>query len=145
VSWLWEEFTALPSETFTVDIHCVTNWSKLDTSWTGVSLDTLLGSVETRAKYAKYVSAFCDGGYTTNVPLEDLTGGKAGIAYEYDGRPRSPDTRVAGTRGQRAAGSGCITRSHATLPRPGPSPQSPSSGTSLYPVLACTAFSVERH
>jgi DMSO/TMAO reductase YedYZ molybdopterin-dependent catalytic subunit len=90
-SWPWEEFTALPSETFTVDIHCVTKWSKLDTSWTGVSLDTLLGSVETSAKYAKYVLAFCDGGYTTNVPLEDLTGGKAWIAYEYDGRPLSPE------------------------------------------------------
>ena len=42
VSWSWEAFLALPTETFTVDIHCVTKWSKLDTSWKGVSLVTLL-------------------------------------------------------------------------------------------------------
>jgi DMSO/TMAO reductase YedYZ molybdopterin-dependent catalytic subunit len=81
VTWTWEEFRALPSETITVDIHCVTKWSKLDTTWTGVLLDTLLGCVRTRADYAL---AFCDGGYTTNLPLRDLTGGKAWIAYGYD-------------------------------------------------------------
>ena len=88
VSWPWEEFVELPSETVTVDIHCVTKWSKLDTSWTGVSLDTLLGSVDTSAEYAL---AFCDGGYTTNLPLDDLTGGKAWIAYQYDGEPLSSE------------------------------------------------------
>jgi DMSO/TMAO reductase YedYZ molybdopterin-dependent catalytic subunit len=88
VSWPWEEFVGLPSETVTVDIHCVTKWSKLGTSWTGVSLDTLLGSVDTSAEYAL---AFCDGGYTTNLPLEDLTGGKAWIAYQYDGEPLSSE------------------------------------------------------
>src|SRR5205809_3576737 len=66
VSWSWEEFRALPSETVTVDIHCVTKWSKLDTVWTGVPLDTLLDGVETSADYAL---AFSDGGYTTNLPL----------------------------------------------------------------------------
>jgi DMSO/TMAO reductase YedYZ molybdopterin-dependent catalytic subunit len=84
LSWSWEEFTALPSETPTVDIHCVTKWSKLDTPWRGVSLDTLLDGVDTAAGY---VLAFCDGGYTTNLPLEDLMGGKAWIAYEYEGAP----------------------------------------------------------
>ena len=84
VSWTWEELLALPSETSTVDIHCVTKWSKLDTTWRGVSLDTLLGDVDTSAEY---VLAFCDGGYTTNLPLEDVTGGKAWVAYEYDGAP----------------------------------------------------------
>jgi DMSO/TMAO reductase YedYZ molybdopterin-dependent catalytic subunit len=84
VSWSWDEFVALPSEAPTVDIHCVTKWSKLDTAWRGVSLDTLLDGVETTAAYAL---AFCDGGYTTNLPLEDLTGGKAWIAYEYEGGP----------------------------------------------------------
>jgi DMSO/TMAO reductase YedYZ molybdopterin-dependent catalytic subunit len=88
VSWSWQEFTALPSERFTADIHCVTKWSKLDTSWRGVPLDTLLESVQTAAKY---VLAFCDGAYTTNLPLEDLTGGKAWIAYEYDGQPLAPE------------------------------------------------------
>ena len=60
-SWTWDEFRALPSETVTADIHCVTKWSKLDTYWRGVSLDTLLQPVETTAEY---VLAFCDGGYT---------------------------------------------------------------------------------
>jgi DMSO/TMAO reductase YedYZ molybdopterin-dependent catalytic subunit len=88
VSWPWEEFVGLPSEAVTVDIHCVTKWSKLDTTWTGVSLDTLLDGVDTDGSY---VTAWCDGGYTTNVPLEDLTGGKAWIAYEYAGEPLEPE------------------------------------------------------
>ncbi|MEA2274011.1 MAG: hypothetical protein QOI98_2719, partial [Solirubrobacteraceae bacterium] len=48
-SWTWEELVALPSESFTVDIHCVTKWTKLDTGWTGVSVDTLLDGVGTEA------------------------------------------------------------------------------------------------
>jgi DMSO/TMAO reductase YedYZ molybdopterin-dependent catalytic subunit len=86
--WTWEEFLALPSEEVTVDIHCVTRWSKLDTVWRGVSVDTLLDGVETSAEY---VVAFCDGGYTTNLPLEDVTGGRAWVAYEYDGEPLDPE------------------------------------------------------
>ena len=83
-NWTWEEFQKLPSVTITQDIHCVTGWSKLDTLWEGVSVDTLLEGVETSAEY---VMAFSDGGYTTNVPLEDLTGGKAWIVFNYDGAP----------------------------------------------------------
>ena len=86
-SWTWEEFRALPSEEITTDIHCVTKWSKLDTAWRGVSVDTLLHGVETSAEY---VLAYCDGDYTTNVPLEDVTGGRAWIAYEYAGEPLEP-------------------------------------------------------
>jgi DMSO/TMAO reductase YedYZ molybdopterin-dependent catalytic subunit len=88
VSWPWSEFTALPSETVTVDIHCVTKWSKLDTQWKGVTIDTLLAGVETEARY---VTAWCDGGYTTNIPLADLKGGRAWVAYEYDGEPLHPE------------------------------------------------------
>src|SRR5215471_20615819 len=61
--WSWDEFRALPRETVTKDIHCVTKWSKLDTHWEGVSLDTLLAGVETSASL---VVAISDGGYTTN-------------------------------------------------------------------------------
>jgi DMSO/TMAO reductase YedYZ molybdopterin-dependent catalytic subunit len=86
-SWTWEELNALPQETFTVDIHCVTKWSKLDTTWTGVSVDTLLEGVGTEAEY---VSVHADGGYTTNVPLEDLSDGKAWIAHTFDGEPLEP-------------------------------------------------------
>jgi DMSO/TMAO reductase YedYZ molybdopterin-dependent catalytic subunit len=87
-AWNWAEFQALPSQTFTVDIHCVTRWSKLGTRWTGVSLDVLLGAVDYDAPY---VLAFCDGGYTTNLPVEALTGGKAWVVYSYDGRPLPPE------------------------------------------------------
>jgi DMSO/TMAO reductase YedYZ molybdopterin-dependent catalytic subunit len=86
--WTWTEFRSLPTETFTVDIHCVTKWSKLDTGWTGVSLDTILDDVQTAADFAV---AFSEGGYTTNLPVEDLTGGKAWIAFEYDGQPLDPE------------------------------------------------------
>jgi DMSO/TMAO reductase YedYZ molybdopterin-dependent catalytic subunit len=86
--WSWDEFRALPSEPVTVDIHCVTKWSKLDSEWEGVSLDTLLDGVDTTAEY---VVAFCDGGYTTNLPLEDLTEGKAWIAFVFDGEPLDPE------------------------------------------------------
>src|ERR687898_3361194 len=79
--WTWEEFSQLPSEEITRDIHCVTKWSKLGTNWEGVSIDTLLEGMETAAEY---VTAFCDGGYTTNLPLEVVTGGKAWVAYAYD-------------------------------------------------------------
>jgi DMSO/TMAO reductase YedYZ molybdopterin-dependent catalytic subunit len=87
-SWTWEEFQALPSETFTRDIHCVTKWSKLDTTWKGVSLDVLLDGANPSGSY---VLAYSDGGYTTNLPLEDLMDGKAWVVYEYDGEPLEPE------------------------------------------------------
>jgi len=87
-SWNWDEFEALPSETVTVDIHCVTKWSKLGTTWAGVSLDVLLEDVDTDAGF---VMAFSDGGYTTNLPHADVTGGKAWIATGYDGQPLPPE------------------------------------------------------
>jgi DMSO/TMAO reductase YedYZ molybdopterin-dependent catalytic subunit len=80
--WSWNGLLALPAETPTVDIHCVTKWSKLGTTWRGVSLDTLFADVETSADFALVLSY---GGYTTNLPVEDLLEGKAWIAYEYDG------------------------------------------------------------
>jgi DMSO/TMAO reductase YedYZ molybdopterin-dependent catalytic subunit len=86
--WTWDEFRKLPSETFTVDIHCVTKWSKLDTSWTGVSLETILKHVESAADYAV---AYSDGSYTTNLPIDDLRGRQAWIAFEYDGQPLDPE------------------------------------------------------
>ena len=87
-TWSWQEFRALPSETFTTDIHCVTKWSKLDTVWEGVPLDTLL---EGTTFDGAYVTAFSDGGYTTNLPLADLRGGKAWVAFNYDGKPLAPE------------------------------------------------------
>jgi DMSO/TMAO reductase YedYZ molybdopterin-dependent catalytic subunit len=86
-SWTWGQLLALPSENPVVDLHCVTKWSKFDTRWRGVSLDILLADVETAAEYAR-VRAY--GGYTTNLPLEDLLDGKAWIAYRYDGEDLAP-------------------------------------------------------
>jgi DMSO/TMAO reductase YedYZ molybdopterin-dependent catalytic subunit len=87
-SWTWAEIRDLPEEDVTVDIHCVTRWSKLDTRWQAVSIDTLLAQVEHQARY---VLAFSDGGYTTNLPLADVTGGQAWLAYGYDGSPLQPE------------------------------------------------------
>jgi DMSO/TMAO reductase YedYZ molybdopterin-dependent catalytic subunit len=87
-TWSWEEFLEVPSETITVDVHCVTKWSKLDTTWTGVSVDTLLDGVATEAEH---VTAWSDGGYTANLPLEDVTGGRAWVAHSFAGEPLEPE------------------------------------------------------
>ncbi|HEY9313454.1 sulfite oxidase-like oxidoreductase [Williamsia sp.] len=87
-SWSWEEFMTLPQEDITVDIHCVTAWSKLDTPWRGVSLDVLLGDgVEPDG----FLMARCHDGYTTNVPLEDVLDGQAWIAHTYEGESLEPE------------------------------------------------------
>jgi DMSO/TMAO reductase YedYZ molybdopterin-dependent catalytic subunit len=82
--WSWDEFAALPHEDVHTDIHCVTKWSKFDTSFRGVSLDVLLGEAQPDGGFAM---AYSFGGYTTNVPIPDLTGGKAWVVTEYDGAP----------------------------------------------------------
>ena len=86
--WTWDDLMALPIEDIATDIHCVTRWSKLGTSWRGVSLDTLFADVDTSSGYPM---AHSYGGYTTNVPLEDLLDGKAWIAFEFDGEPLAPE------------------------------------------------------
>jgi DMSO/TMAO reductase YedYZ molybdopterin-dependent catalytic subunit len=80
--WTWREFRQLPTERPTVDIHCVTKWSKLQTSWEGVSLDVLFDAVDSGADYALVHSY---GGYTTNLPLEDLLDGKAWLVHRFEG------------------------------------------------------------
>jgi DMSO/TMAO reductase YedYZ molybdopterin-dependent catalytic subunit len=86
--WSWPEMLALPQESPTVDLHCVTKWSKLSTSWEGVSLDVLLADIETVADYALVHSY---GGYTTNLPLADLLDGQAWIVHRYEGEPLAPE------------------------------------------------------
>ncbi len=90
VTWSWDEFLKLPAREFVVDISCVTKWTKLGTRWRGVSIDLLLEHVEPDPR-AAYVTALCDGGYTTNVPLPDLINGQAFVADEYDGKPLAPE------------------------------------------------------
>ena len=79
--WDWKSFRNLPTETFTVDLHCVTRWSKLGTTWEGVSLDTILADVKTDAEYALVHSY---GDYSTNLPLDDLLNRQAWIAFRFD-------------------------------------------------------------
>ena len=75
---------ALDVEDIEVDLHCVTRWSKLATRWRGVPVEALLEDVESAGDY---VMAHSYGGYTTNLPLEDLLDGKAWVAFEYDDGP----------------------------------------------------------
>ena len=86
--WTWPEFRALPAEDITVDIHCVTKWSKLGTHWRGVPVDSLLDGIETSAEFAL---GFCDGGYTTNLALQDLLEGRAWVAFAYEGSDLEPE------------------------------------------------------
>src|SRR3954464_15977212 len=82
--WSWDEFQALPHVAIKTDIHCVTKWSKLDTIWEGVSVDTLLAEASARGvKPAPYVLVLSYGGYTTNLPLSTLFGGTALFAVNY--------------------------------------------------------------
>jgi len=90
VEWSWAELLALPAREWVVDISCVTKWTHLDMRWKGVSVDTLLESVELDPK-AAFAIAWSDGGYTTNLPLGDLLNNQAFVAYEYDGRPLAPE------------------------------------------------------
>ncbi|WP_447912909.1 molybdopterin-dependent oxidoreductase [Microbacterium phyllosphaerae] len=86
-TWSWEQLHELPIEDITTDIHCVTRWSKLGTRWRGVSLDRLLQD----AGDGDFTRVFSYGGYTTNVPRADLSGGKAWIAVEFEGEPLAPE------------------------------------------------------
>ncbi|HXA31302.1 MAG TPA: sulfite oxidase-like oxidoreductase [Acidimicrobiales bacterium] len=85
-SWTWDEIRSLPPSTFVGDIHCVTTWSKLGMNFAGVSIDTLLESARPLAS-ASHVMAFTHTGYTTNLPLADVTGGRAWVVWEVDGQP----------------------------------------------------------
>src|ERR1700737_4159073 len=88
-TWSWDQFQKLNMQTYTVDISCVTKWTKLDTKWLGVSVDTLLEAVQVEPT-AKYVTAYSDGGYTTNVPLDEMTNGQAFVAYQFGDNPLEP-------------------------------------------------------
>lgn len=83
----WEGLRSLPSEELRRDIHCVTKWSKLDTTWRGVPVDAVVGD----PNGASFALVHSYGGYTTNLPLADLLGGRAWIAFEYEGRPLRPE------------------------------------------------------
>jgi DMSO/TMAO reductase YedYZ molybdopterin-dependent catalytic subunit len=87
-TWDWDQLMALKIEEVHTDIHCVTRWSKLGTTWRGVAMDTLFENIETEATH---VMEHAYGGYTTNVPLEDLLDGKAWLAFEFEGEDLDPE------------------------------------------------------
>jgi len=86
--WDWKAFRNLPIEKITVDLHCVTRWSKLGTFWEGASLDTMFADVKTDAEYALVHSY---GDYTTNLPLDDLLNRQAWIAFRFDDEDLAPE------------------------------------------------------
>jgi DMSO/TMAO reductase YedYZ molybdopterin-dependent catalytic subunit len=85
-TWTWDEIHALPASTYAGDIHCVTTWSKLGVNFAGVSVDTLLAAAGPQPA-ATHVMARSHTGYTTNLPLADVTGGHAWVVWEYEGSP----------------------------------------------------------
>ena len=118
-AWIWDEMLALPQSTYDGAIHCVTTWSKFDMHWRGVSLDTLF-EIASPLPNASHVLAYSSTGYTTNLPLADVTGGKAWVAFEVDGAPLSRD------HGGRHV---CSFRTSTSGRAPSSSPASPSSTT----------------
>src|SRR4051794_35495174 len=89
-TWTWAQIRGLPRSTYSGDIHCVTTWSKLATSFTGISLDTLFTAAGVQPA-ASHVVAWSSTGYTTNLPLEHVVGGKAWVVWEHEGAPLPPE------------------------------------------------------
>lgn len=89
-SWTWERFMALPQTEIQVDIHCVTTWSKLDTTWRGVRFSDLLREIDPKPE-ARFVMQHSYGGYTTNLPLETLLGDNVLLAHTFGGQPLTPE------------------------------------------------------
>jgi DMSO/TMAO reductase YedYZ molybdopterin-dependent catalytic subunit len=88
-TWNWQEIHRVPESVYAGDIHCVTTWSKLATSFTGASLDTLLAETGIGPD-ATHIVAWSSTGYTTNLPLEHVTGGKAWVVWDHEGEPLAP-------------------------------------------------------
>ena len=102
--WTWDEFTALPRQTTTKDIHCVTKWSKFDTVWEGISVDTILSEAAAKGVVpSPFVLARCDGGYTTNLPLADVTGGKGLGRFHVQRRSAPAGARRTGAPARAAS------------------------------------------
>ena len=92
VRWSWEEFNQLPRTRLTMDIHCVTRWSKFDTDWEGVSVRTLIEQKLIRPRpTAKFVMQHAEYGFTANLPLEVMLADNFLMANHYNGEPLTPD------------------------------------------------------
>jgi DMSO/TMAO reductase YedYZ molybdopterin-dependent catalytic subunit len=89
VTWSWSDIHELPGSEYAGDIHCVTTWSKFDTRFAGVSVDTLLAAARPTSE-AAFVLAHSSTGYSTNMPLADVMNGQAWVVWEFDGKPLAP-------------------------------------------------------
>ncbi|MBA3469295.1 MAG: sulfite oxidase-like oxidoreductase [Herpetosiphonaceae bacterium] len=88
----YSEFRSLPTVTLeNIDLHCVTRWSKLGTTWSGVAFKELLKHIPPLNPGAQFVLAHSEAGYTANVPLEVLLDDDVMLAYKYDGVELTPD------------------------------------------------------
>jgi DMSO/TMAO reductase YedYZ molybdopterin-dependent catalytic subunit len=91
-SWTWDEFSLLPRASLTMDIHCVTRWSKLDTTWEGISVRTLVDQGVIRLKpAARYVLQHAEFGFTVNLPLDIVLADNFLLATHFNGQPITPD------------------------------------------------------
>lgn len=92
VTWTWEQFSQLPRTTVTMDLHCVTRWSKFDTAWEGVALATLINEGLIKLKpTARYLMQHCENDFTVNIPLDVALAPNFLLATHFDGQPLSPD------------------------------------------------------
>ena len=91
-TWSWVEFNQLPRVSMTMDIHCVTRWSKLDTTWAGVAVRTLVeqGLVKLKPS-ARYVLQHAEYGFTVNLPLEIVLAENFLLATHFNGEPLTPE------------------------------------------------------
>ena len=90
VTFTWVEFTALPKTVLTADAHCVTGWSKLENTWEGVAFREVMKHVRLKPD-ASHAVVHSFGGYTTNIPLEDLLDDSVLFAYKRDGQELAPE------------------------------------------------------
>jgi DMSO/TMAO reductase YedYZ molybdopterin-dependent catalytic subunit len=86
----WQDLLAAPATEQICDLHCVTGWTLLDTRWRGVRVSDLLDRDQILPS-AQHVVVHASGGWTTNLPVEELLRDEVMVAYEYEGRPLSPE------------------------------------------------------
>ena len=90
--WAWDEFLNLPRTVITMDLHCVTRWSKADTTWEGVSVRALVEQGLIRPKpEVRFVLQHAEYGYTTNLPLEVVLQDNFLLATHFEGEPLTPE------------------------------------------------------
>jgi DMSO/TMAO reductase YedYZ molybdopterin-dependent catalytic subunit len=90
MSWTWTELQCLPAVTIDGDLHCVTRWSSLGHTWTGVSASTLC-NLATVSSSARFVVLHGESGYTANLAIEDFLDPRVVLATHHDGEPLTPE------------------------------------------------------